>query len=196
MERSCALNFNAELISDKAVSALIGVSFFILAMAFGAYIRIPVPGTPVPITLQTFFVVLSGAVLGKRLGVLSQAGYLLLGAMGLPVFQGCAFGISHILGPTGGYLAGFIFAAYFVGRMLESDKGIPNIRRIITVFIAGNFILYAFGIAWLMFLYRIDLAASLSLGLLPFIPGEILKISLATIVYSKIRPRSKAIFHN
>ena len=81
------------VISNKAINAVIGVAFFIIATTLGAYIRIPVPGTPIPITLQTFFVVLSGAVLGSRLGLFSQAGYIFLGAIGLPVFQGYLLGI-------------------------------------------------------------------------------------------------------
>ncbi|MCX5667066.1 MAG: biotin transporter BioY, partial [Candidatus Omnitrophica bacterium] len=141
MNNTMALRANT--ISNKAVDAVIGVTFFIIATTLGAYIRIPVPGTPIPITLQTFFVVLSGAVLGSRLGLFSQAGYILLGAMGLPVFQGYAFGMAHILGPTGGYLIGFMAASFLVGKILEKES--RNLFKITASFLIGNVILYTLG---------------------------------------------------
>lgn len=193
MQRALSLPYNKDIVNNSRAAAMIGVSFFVIAMALGAYIRIPVPGSPVPITLQTLFVMLSGAVLGKRLGRLSQAGYLMLGALGLPVFQGFSFGISHILGPTGGYLAGFIAASYMIGLMVDRRK--VDIPRIAISFIAGNIILYTLGVAWLMVLYKINLPSAISIGVLPFIPGEILKTSLAVVIFSRISKRSKEIFY-
>jgi biotin transport system substrate-specific component len=190
MNNAVALRTNA--ISSKAIDAVIGVTFFIIATTLGAYIRIPVPGTPVPITLQTFFVVLSGAVLGRRLGLISQAGYIFLGAVGLPVFQGYAFGMAHLLGPTGGYLIGFMAASFLVGRILEKES--PGLFRIIASFAAGNAVLYALGILWLMLIYRISFVSAVAIGVLPFFTIELAKIFLAAVIYSKISHRSKAIF--
>jgi biotin transport system substrate-specific component len=96
---------------------MIYAAMFGAATAMGAYIMIPLP--PVPITLQTLFVVLAGALLGGRLGALSQVVYLLLGIIGLPVFHGGKGGLGILLGPTGGYLVGFIAAAYVVGKLIE-----------------------------------------------------------------------------
>ena len=102
------------------LDSAIGCVFFVALMSLGAYVRIPVFFTPVPITLQTLFVVLSGAMLGKKWGMASQAIYISLGAIGLPVFQGYGYGMGHILGPTGGYLAGFVLASYVVGSLTHS----------------------------------------------------------------------------
>lgn len=189
---SSAMALRVNTISNKTVVAVIGVTFFIVATTLGAYIRIPVPGTPVPITLQTFFVVLSGAVLGSRLGLFSQAGYIFLGAIGLPVFQGYAFGMAHILGPTGGYLIGFMAASFLVGKILEGES--RNLLKITVSFAIGNIVLYTLGILWLMLIYRISFVNAILVGLLPFFTIELAKIFLAAVIYSKISHRSKEIF--
>ena len=187
-----AMALRANTINNKTVDAVIGVTFFIIATTLGAYIRIPVPGTPVPITLQTFFVILSGAVLGSRLGLFSQAGYILLGAIGLPVFQGYSFGMAHILGPTGGYLIGFMAASFLMGKILE--RGSRNLFKITASFAIGNAVLYALGILWLMLIYKISFINAILIGVLPFFTIELAKIFLAAVVYSRISHRSKAIF--
>jgi biotin transport system substrate-specific component len=192
MNRTHTLYHNHEVINNKALNAIIGVSFFILATAFGAYVRIPVPGTPVPITLQTFFVVLAGAVLGKKLGSASQLGYVMLGILGLPAFQGCAFGLAHLAGPTGGYLAGFAAAGFVVGKMLEGAK--PSMGRIAASFIAGNIAIYSLGVLWLVIGYKYQIMNALFVGVAPFVPAEMGKVAAAVLVYSKIAPRSKEIF--
>ena len=187
-----AVALRANTISNKTVDAVIGVTFFIIATTLGAYIRIPVPGTPVPITLQTFFVVLSGAVLGSRLGLFSQAGYIFLGTIGLPVFQGYAFGTAHILGPTGGYLIGFMAASFLIGEILKKES--RDLLRITASFMIGNIVLYALGTLWLMLIYRISFVNAILIGVLPFFTIELAKIFLAAAVYSKISHRSKEIF--
>ena len=187
-----ALALNREVVNSRSLNAAIGVAFFILATALGAYVRIPVPGTPVPITLQTFFVVLSGAVLGKKLGPASQAAYISLGAIGCPIFQGYAFGLAHIFGPTGGYLMGFMAASLLTGKLLE--KGTSSIFKIITSFVAGNIALYTMGVLWLMLIYRINFMSAIAIGVLPFLAAETVKITAAAIIYRKISARSKNIF--
>ena len=186
------LVLNREIIGSKSISAVIGVMFFVLATAFGAYVRIPLPGTPVPMTLQTLFVALSGAVLGKRLGSVSQVSYIFLGAMGLPIFQGYGFGPAHMLGPTGGYLTGFIAASYLTGRLLEKETS--NAYKIAASFIAGTIVLYGFGIAWLMTLYRINFLNAVTIGLIPFLTAEAVKIFAASCIYRAVADRSKNIF--
>lgn len=192
MNGSYTLSNNKELVSDKKVIAVIGVLFFIMATALGAYVRIPVHGSPVPITLQTFFVIISAAVLGKRLGLFSQLGYLALGMAGLPLFQGVACGFSYLLTVTGGYLIGFVLAAYFISRSLAVDD--PGIFRVAVTFAAGSLIILASGAVWLACFFKIDAMKAVSMGILPFIPGDIVKIFFAVIIYSKISKRAKAIF--
>ena len=186
---------SGEIVKSKKANAVIGVMFFILATALGAYVRIPIPGSPVPITLQTFFVLLSGAVLGKRLGLCSQLGYIFLGAAGLPLFSAASLGLPYLSGPTGGYLIGFVATSYFVGCMTELKN--YNIARIIPIFAFGNLvIIYAFGISWLICLYKISALQAISIGALPFIPGDIVKIFAAAFIYKSISNRTKGIFTN
>ena len=189
MNNAAALR--ADIARNRTLDAVIGVAFFIFATTLGAYIRIPVPGTPVPITLQTFFVVLSGAVLGSRLGLFSQAGYILLGAAGLPIFQGYTSGMTHIFGATGGYLIGFMAASFLTGKMLEKEN--RNLFKTIASFAIGNIVLYTIGTLWLMLIYRISFANAILIGVLPFFTIELAKISLAAVTDSKISHRSKAL---
>lgn len=186
------LDYNKDIINNKTAIAAIGVVFFVLATALGAYVRIPVNGSPVPITLQTFFVLLSGAMLGRKLGSFSQFAYFILGVSGLPIFQAAGFGTAYLLGPTTGYLIGFIFAAYSVGRIIEFRP--KDTLWAAISFIIGSLIIYGFGAAWLVYIYKISFIKAVSIGILPFVPGDIIKISLATIIYSRISQRSKNIF--
>jgi len=175
MTNAKALVYSNDIVRGKRAVAAIGVVFFIVATALGAYVRIPVPGSPIPITLQTFFVLLSGAVLGRRLGALSMAGYL--------VFGGAA-----LIGPTSGYLVGFIFASYIIGLMLHGRNSA------ITAFIVGNVTLLACGASWLICAYKMNPVSALSLGVLPFILGDAVKLAAAVLIYSKISKRTKEIF--
>jgi biotin transport system substrate-specific component len=116
----------------------------------------------------------------------------MLGAAGFPLFQGNYYSPAYLLGPTGGYLIGFIFAAWFIGHILDADT--PGILKTATSFIIGCIIIYAFGIIWLIYLYRMTLIKAISIGALPFIPGDAVKISLAVIIYSSLAKRARAVF--
>ncbi len=194
MNKIDVMALNKDIITNKRVNAAIGVFFFALATAFGAHVRIPLGWTPVPITLQTFFAIMSGAVLGARLGAYSQLGYLFLGISGIPVFQNSSSGALYLLGPTGGYIVGFVFASIFVG--IATEKKSPAFGRSVIIFALGSLLIYLFGMIWLISLYRIPLARALYIGALPFVPGDILKIITAAIIYSKISRRAKSIFLN
>lgn len=192
MHTTSAVVFRQEIVSNKAVNAVIGVVFFMLATTLGAYVRIPLPGSPVPITMQTFFAILAGAVLGKRLGLYSQLGYIALGAAGLPIFQNYSFGILYLFGPTGGYLAGFVIAAYFTG--LLTRRGDPDIKKVIIYFMTADLLILLCGAGWLACLYKKGIAQALSIGVAPFIAGDIAKVLLVSAIYSKISRRARAIF--
>ena len=141
--------------------------------------QVVIPLVPVPVTGQTFGVLLISALLGRKRGVWTILTYLAQGAAGLPFFAGATGGIAKLLGPTGGYLFGFIFAAYVVGWL--SEKGWD--RRFFSTIgsmIFGNLVIYACGVTWLS--YFIGWNASLSAGLYPFIYGDILKIFLAALI--------------
>ena len=142
---------------------------FIGLISLGAWVSIPF--FPVPLTLQTLFVLLAGAVM-KRYAVIPVLLYVLLGALGLPVFHTGVTGIGVLLGPTGGYLIGFIFAALVVGFSYEQKS--ETIR--ITGLIAGTIIIYIFGVTWLMYSLAIGFVPAVISGVLPFIPGDLIKV--------------------
>lgn len=149
-----------------------------LLVAALAQVRIPLPFTPVPITGQTLGVLLVGAGLGSRRGAGSLALYLVWGILGLPVFTGWSSGIAHLAGPTGGYLVGFILAAFVTGWLCERKLD----RRWTTAllpFLAGEAIIYLFGVTWLASF--IGARQALVAGLWPFLPGDVLKLVLAAL---------------
>jgi biotin transport system substrate-specific component len=149
-----------------------------LLVAVFAQIRIPLPFTPVPITGQTFAVLLVGAALGAKRGAASLTLYTVMGVVGLPVFTGGASGLAQLIGATGGYLVGFIVAAYVVG--LVAERGLDRQWRTALVpFLIGSVIIYTFGVLWLTVF--LGLPDALAKGLLPFIIGDVIKLILAAL---------------
>jgi len=155
---------------------VVGGSLFTALMA---QIAIPLPFTPVPITGQTLAVLLVGAVLGARRGALSMLAYLAEGLVGLPVFAGGTAGVGRLLGPTGGYLVGFIGAAYVTGWLAERGWDRRPMTAVLAM-LAGNGVLYLFGLPWLA--RFVGPTHVLSMGLFPFIPGDFLKVFLASVL--------------
>ena len=148
--------------------------------------RMQVPYFAVPMTMQTFVVLVLGAVYGWRLAGATVAAYLLQGAMGLPVFASGA-GLAYMMDPTGGYLAGFLFAAMAVGALAE--RGFDRkVTSALTMFFVGEVVIFGFGLVYLASL--IGLQKAIMAGLYPFIPGEALKLGLAValvpLVWRKI----------
>lgn len=185
---------NREIIIDRTSAKAFALFCFIILTALGAYVRIPLPFTPVPITLQTFFVLLSGAVLGRKWGAVSQIGYLSLGWFGLPVFTGASSGISHLWGPTGGYIIGFVVASWIVGKMIH-QKAQNSTAQIVLAMIIGSLAgIYLLGLLGLSLFLQCNLSAALTLGFLPFIPGDIIKIIGIVFVFRKIEKRCRQIF--
>ncbi len=147
-----------------------------LFVASVAQITIPVPFSPVPITGQTFAVLLIGMVLGPKRGALSLLLYLFEGGVGLPFFAGGRAGLAVIVGPTGGYLLGFIAAAWIVGKLAQWGMD----RNIITTFLAfliGSSVIYLFGVVWLSAF--VGFPQAVQVGMLPFLIGDLLKALLA-----------------
>ena len=152
--------------------------------AVGAYIYVPIG--PVPIILSTLFVVLSGLLLGSRWGLTSMALYLLVGAIGLPVFSGGKGGFAHFLGPTGGYLFGYLVASWITGFISERSPG----RMILDIFavIIGSLALYAFGVPWLKLVTHMSWTKALMVGVLPFLIGDAIKACVVVILARSVRP--------
>ena len=148
-----------------------------LVRPLAAQVTIRLPFSPVPITGQTLAVLLVGALLGSRRGAASMLAYLAEGLIGLPVYAGGASGLAYAMGPTGGYLVGFVAAAYVAGWLAERGWD----RRVGTTALAmltGNAAIYAFGLSWLaVYVGR----QTIALGLLPYIVGDVAKLILAAL---------------
>lgn len=181
-----------EIVLNKTACRLIGAGVFMILTALGAFVRIPLPFTPVPLTMQTMFVLLAGAFLGSKLGVVSQLGYILFGLSGLPIFTGAGSGLLYVLGPTGGYLLGFVLAALFIGRAVRLCPARP--AAIFAVFCLADLMLLMSGAIWLKFLLGLTFTKAFLLGVAPFIAGDIIKAFAATFIYSKLKNRTIQIF--
>ena len=173
------MNYSNILQSDKAIpSPVVNAVIILLAswiIGVSAQVSISLPISPVPITGQTIIVLLIGAFLGKNRGTAAVGLYLAQGAAGLPVFSGGKSGLAVLAGPTGGYLVGFLAAAYVVGCLTELRYERSILYTAITLLV-GNTIIYAFGLIWLV--RFIGESQVLSLGLYPFILGDTIKITL------------------
>ncbi|MFQ5429663.1 MAG: biotin transporter BioY [Phycisphaerae bacterium] len=148
------------------------------SMLLAACAKVQVPG-PVPFTMQTFAVVFLGAMLGGRRGGLCMILYLLEGMVGLPVFAGAVAGPAYFAGPTGGYLFGFVPAAFLVGRLAERGWD-RRFLAALAAMVLGSVVILAAGFAWLAVLSGPRVA--LAVGVVPFLPGAVLKALLAAAV--------------
>jgi len=168
------------MFGDLKRSRIIALSAaFIALIALGSWVSVPF--FPVPLTLQTLFVLLAGAVM-RRYAVIPVTLYILLGALGLPLFHNGIAGIGILLGPTGGYLIGFIPAALIVGLAYESKSA-----RVHVIGLAmATLIIYAFGIIWLIYSTGMGLAAALAMGMLPFLLGDVIKASAAYMIAQRL----------
>lgn len=156
------------------------ISIMAALTAIGAFIIIPLPGSPVPVTFQLLFTFLAGGLLGSKGGFYSQLIYILLGAAGLPIFAGGSGGIGALVGPSAGYIYGFLIAGYISGL------GSKKFKNKIIYNLVGLIIVYLLGTVGLMLNTGFDLTKAFSAGVIPFIPGDFLKVILAAYLTSKI----------
>lgn len=193
---------------------------FTALTAVASQIIIPLPFTPVPINLATLSVFLAGGLLGAKGGAISQLIYLLLGAVGVPVFAGFTGGPGIVAGPTGGYIIGYVLAAWAIGFLInlpapgllrspahqpselrspehqpsESHQAKGNGKRAALSFIHHSVIMafglalcYVVGTAWFVYITGTGLGPALVMCVLPFLPGDILKIALASVLVARLR---------
>ncbi len=146
-----------------------GIAGATAATALAAHVRLPLPFSPVPVTLQTMIVLLAGATLGAAGGALSQVLFLGLGAAGVATFAG-----GSLTGVTGGYLVGFVVAALMVGFVAGRSRSTMAVGA---AMVAGNLALLLLGAAWLAHLNGLSPAQAFALGVLPFLPGDAVKIA-------------------
>ena len=180
-DRKSVMRKDDKMKTDKMIKAAMMTAL----TAVGAYLIIPLPFSPVPITLQTFFVLLSGRLLGKKYGVLSQITYLLLGAAGLPIFSGGRGGIAVLAGPTGGFLISFIAAAWIAAYCAENKK------KNLLIYSAAVMSNYIIGSIYFIFVTKTAPLAALNMTVIPFIPGDIFKILMLVIIAPVISKRIK-----
>ncbi len=176
----------------KKGATLVGttlVALFASLIAAGTFIAFPLPFSPVPIVLQNLFVVLAGLILGPALGAAAVAVYLLVGAVGAPVFAGATGGFAHFFGPTGGYLAGYLLAAVVAG--LVAGRPRPEVRtstlRIVLATLLAFLAVYVTGVLRLKAVLGADWPKALAAGFLPFIAGDLAKAAIAVAVAGRLR---------
>ena len=173
-----------DLVDRSRLRDVVAVVGFALFTALAAQITIPLGFTPVPITGQTFAVLLAGGVLGASRGALSMGLYVALGAIGLPFYAEATGGWTAATGATAGYLGGFVVAAFVVGKMAEHGLD-RTLSTSLPAFVAGSLIIYGVGAGWLAYDLGLPLTAAagapsaISLGVAPFLVGDVLKALLA-----------------
>ena len=160
----------------KVILAIVGTAILALSA------KVQIPFWPVPMTMQTFVVLVLGMAYGARLGAVTVGLYLIEGAAGLPVFA-TGSGLAYIIGPTGGYLIGFLFASYVIG-MLANHGWDRSMIKTLGAMLVGTVIIFIMGIAWLSTFIGFEKA--IAAGLIPFIPSELFKIALALFIIPSI----------
>ncbi|MBN4050795.1 MAG: biotin transporter BioY [Alkaliphilus sp.] len=168
-------------------------SLFAALTAVFAQIAIPLPFSPVPFTLQVIAVLLSGALLGSKLGALSQIVYLLLGAVGMPVFSQFTAGLGILIGPTGGYLIAFPVASYLIGFIVErkTTRGAGSLASFIIVnslaMLLGVFAIFSIGVVQLKFVASLTWDLAFKFGVFPFILPDLVKIAIAILLVHSLK---------
>ena len=174
MEKTTAKHMST---AQMTVTALMTAITCILAP-----MALPIPISPVPISLTNLVIFFMAYILGMKLSVASYVLYLLLGTVGLPVFSGFSGGVGKLLGPTGGYLIGFIFLAAIAGFFDDHSNYMHVVGMII-----GMALCYIFGTAWLAGQLGMSFVAALGVGVIPYLPGDTAKIIIAIIAGPQIR---------
>src|SRR3989344_5498855 len=172
---------NIESPSSSNLKPLVFAALFAALTAAVAPFKIPLGFTPVPITLQTLVVLMSGAMLGPTYGALAMILYVVVGALGLPVFAGGSSGIGAILGPTGGYLISYFIAAFAIGKVVQMRKE-PKYLDYIFAMIVGTLIIYLLGASWGMVVTGLGVMAIIAGWVLPFIIGDTIKLLIAAYI--------------
>jgi biotin transport system substrate-specific component len=152
------------------------VAGFSLLIALSAQVAIPLPFTPVPVTLQTFAILMTGCLLGSGRGALAVAAYVAEGSLGLPFFSGGTAGIAHLFGPTGGYLVGCVAAALIAGVLAERGFTTKPAGLLLTL-VAADMVVFLFGVPWLGAFTGAGKA--IAMGFVPFVVGDAVKIAAA-----------------
>ena len=166
---------NSAARSAALVAGLVGLT------AISAQVQVPLPFTPVPLTLQTFAVLAGAAALGAERAVVAQVSYIVLALAGAPILAGGVSGPAKVAGATGGYLFGFVVASFLVGKIAERGATV-KIKSTVLAYVVGTTVIYTFGALWLAKFTGHDLAWSIANGVAPFLAGDAIKAIAAGAV--------------
>lgn len=174
---------------SQSIRMTVYACLFAALMVVGTYIKIPVG--PVPIVLANFFVVLAGALLGSRWGAASVGIFLFLGLIGLPVFSQGG-GVAALIGPTGGYLFGYLIAAFVTGLICEhgSSRSVGDLLG----FAAGAAVIYLIGLPWLKLSLHLSWGRAIEVGILPFLVGDALKVVAGVVIVRVLQTTAPMLF--
>ena len=177
----------------QMIRAAVSIGVFAALIVAGSYVSVPLPMTPVPVALQSLFVLLAALILGPKAGTLAVVLFLAMGAIGLPVFAGGRGGPAHFFGPTGGYLLGYLPAAAVCGIVSQWGRRFASIR-VRTLIDAGaatvgTAVLYACGVTVLARVTGMTIPAAVAAGAVPFLIGDAVKIAVAAAVAPRVRER-------
>jgi len=166
-----------------------GGVFFWLATALGAHVAVPLPPDGVPMTLQTLAVVLAALCLGPKVGTLAMVGYALAGMAGVPMFADGSVGLAVILGQTGGYIVGFALCQPVVARIVRRPDGtVRGWGGLVLAVLAGHAVIFAVGVPWLAVVRGYSLWRAVEGGMLPFLPGMVVKAAIAVLIGRLVAP--------
>ncbi|MEJ5347492.1 MAG: biotin transporter BioY [Desulfosoma sp.] len=166
----------------ETIRRMVLVCLMTALIALGAQLAVPIG--PVPLVLTNLFVFLAGLLLGPRYGAAAVGLYLLLGAVGLPVFANFKGGAAHFAGPTGGYLVGFVAAAWITGLLSRAPFRTMDILAVLV----GLLTVYVFGVPWLKMVTGMSWSKAFAVGMIPFVLGDILKAAAAVVLAWSLRP--------
>lgn len=172
---------------NKKIKSMIMISMFTAVLSVLSYISIPLPFSPVSLTGQTLGIMLIGSVLAPYEAVTSLVVYLLLGAVGIPVFSGGHSGLGSLFGPTGGFLFAFVLGVFVIALLKGDGKKVS--RLLFANLIGGVIIVYLIGVPFLAFSLKMSIVKAATVGALPFIPGDIVKVVVASISASALNKR-------
>ena len=177
----------ATTINTSNTKNLILCGMFAAITTVCSWITIPLGFTPVPVNLATLAVFMTGGLLGPKYGPLSLTVYTLAGAVGIPVFAGFRGGLAVIAGPTGGYIIGYILAAFIAGLLISDSSSSHSALRIVPALVLALAACYALGTVWFIYSTGTNIGAALLSCVIPFLPGDALKIAAATVLIGKLR---------
>lgn len=179
---------------NKKIKSMILISMFTAVISVLSYVSIPLPFSPVNLTGQTLGVMLIGSILSPMEAFLSMVVYLLLGAVGLPVFSGGHSGLGSLFGPTGGFLFGFLIAAVIISVLRGTGKSVT--RLIMANLIGGIIVVYCVGVPFLAFSLHMTLAKAAMVGAVPFIIGDLIKVAIASVSAAALNKRLSILHPN